>query len=205
MFKLTLQEIAKKKNVAEPITLWFVRHGESTANLQGEKCLVEHDTELTETGQNEAAQAATYFKDNSIEVSDIYTSPLVRCTQTADIIADKFQLTSYVDNNLRERQWGELKNHTWKDLATQLDEMDIEERYAFVPEGGESWQQMESRLFTAIGTIIEASSGSNIVIVTHKGCLRAILTALSESGKLHHATHSVKTGSITPYILHKNS
>ena len=79
MFKLTLQEIAKKKNVAEPITLWFVRHGESTANLQGEKCLVEHDTELTETGQNEAAQAATYFKDNSIEVSDIYTSPLVRC------------------------------------------------------------------------------------------------------------------------------
>ena len=51
MFKLTLQEIAKKKNVAEPITLWFVRHGESTANLQGEKCLVEHDTELTESGQ----------------------------------------------------------------------------------------------------------------------------------------------------------
>ena len=201
MFKLTLQEIAKKKNVAEPITLWFVRHGESTANLQGEKCLVEHDTELTETGQNEAAQAATYFKDNSIEVSDIYTSPHVRCTQTAVIIADKFQLTSYVDNNLRERQWGELKNHTWKDLATQLDEMDIEERYAFVPEGGESWQQMESRLFTAIGTIIEASSGSNIVIVTHKGCLRAILTALNETDKTVHATYSMKTGSVTSYGL----
>ena len=79
--------------------------------------------------------------------------------------------------------------------------MDIEERYAFVPEGGESWQQMESRLFTAIGTIIEASSGSNIVIVTHKGCLRAILTALNETDKTVHATYSMKTGSVTSYGL----
>lgn len=131
MFKLTLQEIAKKKNVVALITLWFVRHGKSSANRQGEKCLVEHDTELTDTGRNEATQAAKYFKENSIDVSDVYTSPLVRCMQTADIIADELQLTPHVDTDLRERQWGEFKNLTWKDLAVQLDAMSIEERYAF--------------------------------------------------------------------------
>jgi broad specificity phosphatase PhoE len=80
--------------------------------------------------------------------------------------------------------------------------MGLDERYKFVPEGGESWEQMEDRLASVVNSVTTNSSsedGRDVIIVTHKGCLRAILPKLSGSGRHTHEEYSIKTGGLVPY------
>lgn len=200
MDKKRLHNKVQTTKHGETITLWFVRHGESDANTLGRSCPVEHDTPLTGTGKTEALQAAEYFKKNNVGISSIYTSPLQRSRSTAEIIAAELGLKSQVRESLRERNWGTLKVKTWQEVAGKLDTLSIQERYTMIPEEGESWQQMEERLFLELEAITsDESSGKNIVIVTHKGCLRAMLTVLHDAEIQDHKLHSVGTGNIIAY------
>ncbi len=65
--------------------LYFARHGESIANLLEEFSNRGIKHGLTEKGQQQAATLAQRLKDASI--ARIYSSPLLRATQTAAILA----------------------------------------------------------------------------------------------------------------------
>ena len=195
----------KTKNNPDKVSFWFIRHGQSEGNILDSECVVMNDMPLTDRGTDEARAIAKYFKEGGINITDIYTSPLGRSHQTAEVIANEMELKVKIKGGLKERNWGIWGNLPWDKVSDKLSEMDIEKRYIFVPEGGESWQQMEERLLEALEEIAEENSeGENILIITHRGCLRAILPVLAKASKDKHEDFSVETGSLTKFSFDKD-
>ena len=205
MLKKIKERIRSKSN-PDKVSFWFVRHGQSEGNVLGAEGLVMNDAPLTDRGANEAKAVARYLKDIGVNVTDIYTSPLGRSHQTAEVIAKELGLPVKVKDGLRERNWGIWGNLAWNEVSDRLSTKSIEKRYTFVPENGESWQQMEKRLFDALEEVAEENNeGENILIVTHRGCLRAILPVLVKASKDKHEDFSVETGSLTKFSFDKES
>lgn len=66
-------------------TIYFVRHGESEANVSGGLIGVGVDSRLTELGRRQSEQAGQRLKDKDIQL--IVCSPKIRALDTANIIA----------------------------------------------------------------------------------------------------------------------
>lgn len=81
--------------------IYFVRHGESKANVDGKFAGQKENSELTKKGREQARLAAKDLKDKGIEIHRIISSPLVRAHETAKIILSETGLM--VDIELDER------------------------------------------------------------------------------------------------------
>lgn len=68
-------------------TIFFVRHGETEANVAGIVSGAENDTPLTKKGQQQAKQIGEDLRDKNIQL--IVASPLDRAVKTAKIIAEQ--------------------------------------------------------------------------------------------------------------------
>ncbi|MFA7309214.1 MAG: histidine phosphatase family protein [Patescibacteria group bacterium] len=200
-----LNSAVKSKAAAQNLSFWFVRHGESEGNVLADTCPIMHDSPLTERGKQEAQGVAEYLQKNDIQISHIFTSSKGRSRQTADIIASALGLPIAIKAGFDERNWGVWADLRWEEASNRLDGLTLEERYTFVPEGGESWQQMEKRLFTTLEEVAdESTGGENVLIVTHKGCLRAIMPKLAKAGLEKHKDFSVSTGSLSKFSFEKD-
>src|SRR4051812_45611032 len=89
--------------------LYLVRHGENLANLTKEFSykLVVHS--LTDKGVLQAGQTALYFMGKQIDA--IYSSPLKRAAETAQIIAAELGLPITTMENFREVNVGDLERY----------------------------------------------------------------------------------------------
>ena len=67
-------------------TLYLVRHGENPANVRREFSYKILDYSLNERGVRQAEQTAAYFSNGDVKVDVIFSSPLKRAMETAQII-----------------------------------------------------------------------------------------------------------------------
>lgn len=123
------------------------------------------------------------YKDEGVypTVSQVYTSPLLRCRQTAETIYEDTPIE--VVDGLRELDFGALENKT-PDEARELPE--FEEYLRAVQSGnpslkipgGESMEQMLQRVSDAINYMIEDMFERNVTsaaVITHGGVISSIL------------------------------
>src|SRR5215510_3594254 len=87
--------------------LYFVRHGESEANTQHVISNRESTFKLTERGRNQAQALAEKMKD--IPITAIFSSPILRARETAEILSQAFDLPYQVTEALREYDCGILE------------------------------------------------------------------------------------------------
>ena len=188
--------IAKK----DKLVIYFVRHGQSDGNTLGKHCLVRQDTPLTLLGKEQARAVGKYFKELGSPVSAIYSSLRDRTNATAAAITKATGVDATSSDRLVERDWGKYKGYTWVTLSDQLSQMSFDERFTFTPPEGESWEMMEDRLFGILTLAVEAAEpGDQLVVVTHHGCLRALLPLLDGQEREKHEDYSVEVGTITKY------
>ncbi|HVC35875.1 MAG TPA: histidine phosphatase family protein [Candidatus Dormibacteraeota bacterium] len=91
------------------MSIYFLRHGESEANVKGVFDGQGLNSELTILGGKQAEQAAQEL--TSIDIKDIYSSPLKRTRKTAEIVSDRigFPLNQIkFDDRLMEHDVGRL-------------------------------------------------------------------------------------------------
>ena len=88
------------------LTLYLLRHGESLANVKRVFAVSKEDLCLSEVGVDQVSGQADLLK--SIGFGCIYTSPLLRARQTANILAQKLNLTVAVSDSLTEVNVGVL-------------------------------------------------------------------------------------------------
>jgi len=118
----------------------------------------------------------------SENVGVVFHSTQPRAVFTAEALAHTLNVPSASQVGLEERSFGDWNNWEWPQIAAELDKLTIEERYTFVPPNGESWQQMEERLRTALKEITTKQYQS-VAIVTHWGPIRALLPMLKNEPK----------------------
>lgn len=162
--------------------LLLIRHGQSVGNA-ADRIQGLNDEPLTDLGR-EQAQALAYRLQAQYAVGALYSSPLLRALQTAEIIAAVLGLDVRVEHRLREYDPGVVTGMRFEEVQEQYP--DIARRWAEdswrVPipgeEGVEAFQQ---RVMAAMGEIVSAQGGEEAVaVVTHGGTLSAFLAGLLE-------------------------
>jgi len=164
----------EKKN--GQLRLLFVRHGETTANVE-HRYMGQSNSPLTPTGVAQAEAVAKRLAQRRIDA--IYSSDLGRAASTSRIISQACGLPVINDRRLRERHAGLLQGQLESEArikhATVFDEIGRRgERYVF-PGGGESGLQIEERMASFLDEVRQDYPGETIVAVTHGGVLRVLL------------------------------
>jgi broad specificity phosphatase PhoE len=167
----------------EPQELLLVRHGESTANAKG-IWQGQMEFPLSERGRAQASLAGHGLSRQPFE--GLYSSPLSRAFETAEIIRDRTGFAGEVVpvEGLSERNGGILEGHTWDEqerrnpeLARKFLAILEEERWALV--GAETDEEVIARFEEALSSIrANHPGGARIVVVSHGGVMRAFLREL---------------------------
>jgi broad specificity phosphatase PhoE len=129
---------------------------------------------LSEKGRAEAAMQAGRLAGEKIEV--IYSSPMQRTRETAEILAERLGLSIRYREDVIEIDYGE-----WTGLT--FDQIRRDERWqmwsrsrgiAAIP-GGESWRQVQERVVGALFDLQQAHPDGSVAIVSHGDVIKAAL------------------------------
>ncbi len=146
------------------MSLFVVRHGRTEANASG-KLLGRADIELDDIGRGQAARIGGAVP----EAARIVSSPLARCRQTAEGIADALGRSPSlvtVDDRLMELDYGDLdltplsevKPEIWDEWRRSAD---------FRPPGGETLNELHHRVSSCLDELAEEASSGDVVVVSH--------------------------------------
>src|SRR3712207_4070736 len=156
----------------EPQELLLVRHGQSTANAQG-IWQGQMEFPLSERGRVQAGLAGLGLADEPFE--GLYSSPLSRALQTAEIIRDRAGFAGEVVpvEGLSERSGGILEGRTWAEqvqrnpeLAEKFLAIPEEERWALV--GAETDEEVIARFQDALSSIRALHPAGARIVVDRK-------------------------------------
>ena len=151
--------------------IFFIRHGESAANVLRifDNCTGEYL--LTEAGVQQAEATASWFAKESIQA--IYSSPIPRALQTARIISLKIKKPVTILQELKEFRIGDLEGQPQSGSTLQTYFHVLQEwrngnsEIAFP--GGETHTELIQRFTAAIKKIIADKSEGNTLVVGHGG------------------------------------
>lgn len=162
--------------------LYFVRHGESEANLLNEFSNRGWKHPLTARGRQQAETLAQKLVE--IPITALYTSPLRRAVETAQVLARALGIEYTVTDALREYDCGILEGRSdqagWDMYSAVLDDWLERGLWARRIEGGESFLEMQTRFVPFVEGLTAEHGGSpaNIVLVGHGGLYRCMLLPL---------------------------
>lgn len=160
------------------ITLYLVRHGETTYNREG-RIQGHDDAPLTALGIRQAGAVADRLSRESIAA--IYSSDLGRARMTAESIAACHNLPVNATPLLRESNLGVLQGLTRAEIDERYPASENEWRRDMMtmrPPGAETIQDVIDRGSEFLRSISgKHEEGESLVIVGHGGSLRGLVIA----------------------------
>lgn len=180
--------------------LLLVRHGENewvTSNRLAGRTPGVH---LNQRGRQQAAALVSWLAAQPI--CAIYSSPLVRCTETAQPLADSRQLSLCEEPGLLEVDYGEWMGGDLKDLSQRADWQMVQHYPStFRFPGGESLREVQQRAVTALERIATAHPNQVVAAFSHGDVIRTTLahflgTPIDLFQRLQIATASVSVVAI---------
>jgi broad specificity phosphatase PhoE len=156
--------------VSEPVTFYFVRHGESEANA-AHRFAGRTDSPLTPRGREQAEAVADALA--KVTFDRIVSSPLSRCFDTALAIAKRHDLPVDVEPDLVEIDVGEKTGTPFDEVRGLPNWRD--DGFVAWP-GGETLDQVLERALRAIRKIARESAGQRVLVVGHGGVTRILMS-----------------------------
>lgn len=162
--------------------VYLVRHGEAAGNQEG-RYIGSSDPPLTERGRMQAECLAEWFFtycDPTPAV--VYSTGFCRSDETADRIAGRLGMKVKVDLRLRELDFGEWEGLCYEQAANISPEQLIrwyEDPLQTSPPGGETLKELIDRVRSCYQHITPTHLDSTVVIVSHGGPIRTLLTLSS--------------------------
>jgi len=135
-------------------TIYFVRHAHSIYTKE------ERERPLSEKGHCDAENVTRLLKDKHIDV--VISSPYKRAIQTVQGIANTYNISIQIEEDLRERL---LSSEPVADFNDAIE--NVWEDWSFAYEGGESNDVAQRRAVICMQSILKKYKGKNIVIGTH--------------------------------------
>lgn len=153
----------------------LIRHGEISSNRnkvyagRSEEC-------LTDKGIQQAQKAAAVLKPYTVRY--LYSSPIKRALQTAEIIGQCKGLHILVNDAFREMEMGPWEGLSEKEVATRYPEewrvWNSNPVHLKLP-GRETLSELLNRVLTGIRQIYKDGSEETVVVVTHVAVIRVLL------------------------------
>jgi len=159
--------------------LYFVRHGESEANLRQEFSNRGTKHGLTAWGRKQVETLAERLQ--RLDVMALFSSPLLRAAQTAEVLSQTFAVPYETTAALREYDCGVLEGKSaqarWELYQTALEDWFQHRRWERRIEGGESFLDIQARFVPFVEQLVttHADSPGDLVLVGHGGIYRCML------------------------------
>jgi probable phosphoglycerate mutase len=166
--------------IERQLKIFLMRHGLDT----GDEMSKFIDGRLTIEGEVQSRRLAEFLKDANI--TDFYTSPLLRARNTAEIIAQQINCTILEDKRLRDRNLGQAEGMTYSEVQKKFGQLLRRNRFDIdwkFPDG-ESNGDVYARAREFANSIISRRFGKmeRIAIVSHPLVLNYLLYAFLNIG-----------------------
>jgi broad specificity phosphatase PhoE len=156
--------------MTEPVTIYFVRHGESEANA-ARRFAGRSDSPLTERGREQAKAVADVLA--KVHFDRILSSPLSRCRDTAVVIARRHQLPVDLEPDLMEIDVGERTGSPFDEVRGLPEWRD--DGFVAWPRG-ETLDQVLDRAHRVVARIAAENAGQRVLVVGHGGVTRILMS-----------------------------
>lgn len=156
-------------------TLYMIRHGITEGNLQG-KYIGFTDLPLCDEGYTAIAglKESGFYPDVQI----VYSSPLKRCLETAEIIYPE-NFTLQIDN-ICECDFGEFEGKMQNELEDFPEYAEwLKGGYGACPPGGESYRDFALRCIDGLDEIFHdmmKRKATKAAVITHSGVIMNLLS-----------------------------
>ncbi|HSF83538.1 MAG TPA: histidine phosphatase family protein [Anaerolineales bacterium] len=147
--------------------LYLIRHGETDWNVEG-RWQGQADVPLNGKGKEQAAQIAQELAQVGLQA--IYSSDLVRARETAKALAMVSGLSPLYDPRLREIDQGEWQGLLVTEIQARYGEAfqrRLESPLSVAPPGGETVEQVRTRVVSAIEDILVRYPIERVAVVSH--------------------------------------
>ena len=195
--------------------IYVIRHGETDWN-KSHRFQGSTDIKLNETGREQALKLRPLLQQ--LQIESVYSSPLLRAYETAELATQELKLTIQKDERLQETNIGEAEGLTMDELLQKFGEDCItrwrsyDERlldYRFP--NGESKREMMYRVRRAFIDIAQNSNRNSMAVFAHGMVMRAMTYIFGEgmpwdvqyfsNGSVH---HYIWTDENTELLTYKN-
>ena len=152
-------------------TILLARHGETDWNREG-RFQGHADPPLNRTGRDQAVELSVALMAE--DLAAVYSSPLQRALETAEIVAASRELEPVIVAALQEVDVG-----SWSGLTRTEVEQRFPEQYARWLDYGQGWEdgetydEMGTRVVAALLELAAAHGRERVLAVTHGGPIRA--------------------------------
>lgn len=154
-------------------TILLVRHGETDWNRSGQ-IMGEQPVPLNRNGEAQAKRLASFLKSRSIRA--LYSSPVARALQTAEILASVLHVPVTADRGLTEINVGEWEGQYWKDLTDEFARQQFYTRPEEArPPGGETLREVQARAIAVVERARAREGADRLLFVSHADVVRTIL------------------------------
>ena len=157
-------------------TIYLTRHGQTLWNIE-KRLQGRGNSPLTEEGIERAKELRDRIKN--IHIDTIYSSPIERALNTANIIKGDKDLEIVTDDGLMEMCFGDYEGRRTDDVMQENPNWDI----SLIMKGdtklsapnGETLEEVRNRVSITMDRIIEENRGKTILIVAHGITLKALM------------------------------
>jgi broad specificity phosphatase PhoE len=157
-----------------------VRHGQTAWNEgEGERFRGRAEVELDDQGIKQAR--ATAARVARWKAAAIYSSPLKRALSTANILAKPLKLPVQPMEGLIDIDYGRWQGLSLKEAAkedSKLYKLWLKSPHLVTFPQGESLEQVQKRVVSAVESLVPQHPGQSIVLVSHKVVCKVLFCSL---------------------------
>ena len=170
--------------------LYFVRHGESEANVRHVFANSDRDVSygLTDTGRAQVERLAEQLA--GVPFAAFYCSPVWRARQSADILSARLGLEYVVAPALTEYDVGELEGRSdaasWQRYYEVRDAWFGDRDWDARIEGGESFEQIRARFVPFVESLLASPRPGPVLLLGHGGTFHCMLPIMLSNVTFEH-------------------
>ena len=183
-------------------TIYMIRHGETNWNKE-KRFQGQIDIPLNDLGKSQAINLANRLVKENLSIDAIYSSDLKRAVETAEGIAANNNLKVIVHTGLRERHFGILEGKKFEDLHQDYPGIHMGNLEQFGSLNVESFQLLQTRMFSTIKELCNRHMGQNIAIVSHGAAINSFLHHIS-NGEIGTGKTKISNTSLTMVVYDHN-
>ena len=161
-----------------PTRIYLVRHGATQLTAE-DRFSGAVGVELSDDGRWQAARLGERMQREGVVA--VYSSPLSRAAETAQIISGRCGLAPVAVDGLREISHGRWEGLTRREVEERFPDEYAEweeDPFTFAPVGAESGVAVLARALPAVREIVTKHRGERVLVVSHKATIRLLLSSL---------------------------
>lgn len=179
------------------VKLILVRHA-LTVDNQKSKLSGHIDSSISEEGKEQIDKITNYLKD--FDIDKIYTTTSSRTKDTVKKLSELKSIEIIEKESLKEISFGDFEGLTFDEIKDkypkEFQDM-IEKGYEYKYPNGESLIDSYNRVCIELDNIISNNDDRTILICSHGGTIRNIITYLISNSYKYHWNFKIDNGSVT--------